>query len=381
MKVIKISELKIGMRFSKPLMLDRDNIFLNEKVPLSESDINRLAKFGFKEVMTLGEPIEEKQTVVGFEVKEDQNTLKIQQTFQHTIKHREEFSKIYREGFEQIQNFYRKVSEDKQPDISQLRTVGESIVDHVRSNPNVSYLLLQHHLEGYYLYNQVIRSTFYSILISQAMEYSRPKMIDLSLSCLLADIGMAKIPSYVSEKTGTLNEDEYKVIMKHPLLGYQLLTKTFKLKNSLATIALQHHENYDGTGYPQKLKKQDIDEQSCIFSIADNFCALISNRPWRRKFLPYDAMKTMISVTMNKFDLNILRIFLNKISMYPIGSFVELSDGSIGQVVDTNHSKMLRPSLLIIRDLNGEIPSKEIFLNLEVDSKVYITKAIEYNII
>jgi HD-GYP domain-containing protein (c-di-GMP phosphodiesterase class II) len=160
-----------------------------------------------------------------------------------------------------------------------------------------------------------------------------------------------------------------------------VLTKTYKIKNSLATIALQHHENYDGTGYPQKLRKQEIEEQACIYTIADNFCALTANRPWRRKFQPYDAMKTMISVTMNKFDLNLLRIFLNKISMYPVGSFVELSDGSIGQVLDANNAKMLRPSLVIVREADGMIPRAGAnYTNLVLENQLYITKAIDYNI-
>jgi HD-GYP domain-containing protein (c-di-GMP phosphodiesterase class II) len=379
MKIIKISDLKVGTRYTKPLLLDRENIFLNEKIFITESDISRLTKFGFTEVITYGELVDE-AAIKSSESTDDIHKLKLQSTHQIIMKHKEEFYKIYKESYDTIQSFYRKIAEDKQPELNVVRHAAEAIVDHVRVNPNVSYLLLFHHVEGYYLYNQIVRATFFSVIIAIAMDYSRPKLADLALSSLLGDVGMAKIPAYISEKNGTLNEEEYKVIKKHPLFGYQVLTKTFKLKNSLGAIALQHHENYDGSGYPQKLKKQEIDEQSCIFSIADNFSALISNRPWRRKFLPYDAMKTMISVTMHKFDLNILRIFLNKISMYPIGSYIELSNGSIGQVVDSNNAKMLRPSLIIIRDADGEVPRMDTFLNLEIEQGIYITKAIEYNI-
>jgi len=385
MKIIKVADLKVGTKFTKPLYLDRDNVFLNANVPISEGDIARLNKFGFQEVMTAGEIIEpgSSSSTTGLDDSplSDPDKQHLKNIHFNILKHKENFVRVYKEAFDTVQAFYRKVAEDKITDIGPIRYAAEEIVDHVKSNPNFSFLLLNYHLDGYYLYNQVVHSTFYSLLIAQGLDYSRPRMLDLAYSCLLADVGMAKIPAYISEKNATLNEEEYKVIKKHPLFGYQVLTKTYKIKNSLATIALQHHENYDGTGYPQKLRKQEIEEAACIYTIADNFSALTSNRPWRRRFQPYDAMKTMISVTMNKFDLNLLRIFLNKISMYPVGSYVELSDGSIGQVLDANNAKMLRPSLVIVRDSDGFVPKDgSNYINLVLENQIYITKAIEYNI-
>lgn len=386
MKIIKVSELKVGSKFTKPLYLDRDNIFINANVPITESDIAKLNKFGFQEVMTPGELIEEgsgSTTSVGWNDAplSDPDKQHLKNIHFNILKHKEEFLRVYKEAFDTVQNFYRKVAEDKMTDISQIRYVAEQIVDHVKVNPNFSFLLLNYHLDGYYLYNQVVHATFYALLIAMGLEYSRPRLVDLAYSALLADVGMSKIPAYISEKNATLNEEEYKVVKKHPLFGYQVLTKTYKIKNSLATIALQHHENYDGTGYPQKLRKQEIEEQACIYTIADNFCALTANRPWRRKFQPYDAMKTMISVTMNKFDLNLLRVFLNRISMYPVGSYVELSDGSIAQVLDANNAKMLRPSLVIVRDSDGRVPRDGgNYLNLVLENQIYITKAIDYNL-
>ena len=90
-------------------------------------------------------------------------------------------------------------------------------------------------------------------------------------------------------------------------------------------------------------------------------------------------MKTMISVTMNKFDLNILRIFLNKFSIYPVGSFVELSDGSTAKVLEANNTKMLRPSIYIVKDASGNIPSVEQYINLALENDITITKAVDHS--
>ncbi|HMZ57550.1 MAG TPA: HD domain-containing phosphohydrolase, partial [Leptospiraceae bacterium] len=323
MRIIKVSELQVGMRFSKPLLLDRDNIFINALVPISENDIARLSKFGFAEVMTLGEIVTEepKETqVFAGGTNEDPATAALRNSFHILQKNKDEFVRLYKDSFDAVQTLYRKVAEDKVIELNQIRSIAEQITDHVRANPNFSFMLLNYSLDGYYLYNQVVKATFYSLLIAMSMDYSRPKMVDLAMAGLLSDVGMSKIPGYISEKTATLNEEEYKVVKKHPLFGYQILTKNYKVKNSIALVALQHHENFDGTGYPQKMKKNEIEEASCIYSIADTFSALVSNRPWRRKFQPYEALKTMISVVMNRFDLNLLRMFLNKIAMYPVGS-------------------------------------------------------------
>ena len=91
--------------------------------------------------------------------------------------------------------------------------------------------------------------------------------------------------------------------------------------------------------------------------------------------MPYDAMKMMISLTMNKFDLNILRIFLNKVSIYPVGSYVELSDGSKARVLESNNAKMLRPSLYLLQDPSGQKPLEETYINLVNENELTIVKA------
>ncbi|MCB1177039.1 MAG: HD-GYP domain-containing protein [Leptospiraceae bacterium] len=386
MKIIKVSDLKPGIKFTKPLMLDRENVFINANVVLTDGDISRLNKFGFTEVMTNGDLIEGGKTSSNQGWNDaplsDPDKQALKDIHYNIIKTKDEFYRVYKDAFDSVQAFYKKVAEDKPSETNQIRQAAEQIVDYIKMNPNFSFLLLFYNVEGFYLYNQSVKATFYAVLIAAALEYSRPRLVDMAFSCLLADVGMAKIPPNISEKNGTLNEEEYKVIKKHPLFGYQVLTKTYKLKNSLATIALQHHEAYDGSGYPQKLRKQEIEEPTCIYTVADNFAALTSNRPWRRRFQPYDAMKTMISVTMNKFDLNLLRVFLNKISIYPVGSYVELSDGSIGQVLEANNAKMLRPSLVIVKDPEGNTPNTGIgenYINLVLENQIYITKGVDFN--
>ena len=383
MKIIKTSDLKIGSKYSKPLYLDKDSIFINANTIITESDISRLQKFGFKEVMTLGELIEENRDVIvldeslGLNNSElEYKNIQLKSTFIYIQKQIPIFEELFKECFTTIQNVYRKISEDKPIEINPIREIAEKISDHVKSNPHLAYCIITHNPTGYYLYNQVLYSSFFASLIGQLQEFSKPRLIELTIASLVADIGMAKIPSIISEKTSVLTEDEFKIIKKHPLFGYQILTKVMKLKNSLGLIALQHHENFDGTGYPQRLSKKDIDENSRLFTIADTFSAYILDRPWRKGILPYEALKSMISINAHKYDLTYVRVFLNKIAMYPTGSWVELSDGKKAIVIDSNNGKPLRPILMILKDSNNIKLREPIFTNLAEDEKTLITKAI-----
>ncbi len=382
MKSIKVSELKVGTEFSKPLYLDKDSVFINAHTKILQTDIDRLNKFGFKEVLTLGELIDNKfniqlDTNLGYANSEAEfKTIQLKTSYIQIQKYVPLFEEIFKESYPIVQSIYRKIADEKPIELNTIRDLAEKIVDHVKLNPHIAYCIISHEITGYYLYNQVLYSTFFANLIGQLADYSKPKLIELGMSSLLADIGMAKIPSVISEKNASLTEEEFKVIKKHPLFGYQILTKVMKLKNSLALISLQHHENFDGTGYPQKLSKKDIDETSRIFTVADTFSAFILDRPWRKATLPYEAMKSMISTNNHKYDLTYVRLFLNRIAMYPTGSWVELSDNRKAIVIEANNQKPLRPSIMIIKDQNSNKLREPIFVNLSDDEKFFITKAI-----
>lgn len=295
MKKFAVSELKPGMRFSKPVYLDKENLFITSNTPITDSDLDRLNRFGIQEVMTAGELLQLdaqsdlnvletniEDMIVNTFVDDELQPLKA--VYDNLNRIKISFGNLFRQSTQVIQDVFKKTLEEKPLEVAPVREIAESLTDFVRSNQNISYLILANNPSGYYLYNQIANATFYSLILGKLLEYSRPKMIDLGISCLLADIGMSKVPSSISEKNEQLSEEEFKAIMKHTILGYQILSQKMKLKNNLAIVALQHHERYDGNGYPQKLAGPAIEEQARIYAIADNFSALVTNRPHRKKF-------------------------------------------------------------------------------------------------
>jgi len=388
MRRIPISELSPGISFTKQVFLDKDTVLVAAEQPITKQDIDRLNQFRIAFVLTDGEPVVQKdkddtlnenKRLLGSELpllRTDETNKFYREVLEQGLNSKQEFSGLYSNAFELVQKCYRLVAEGKNFEIREFREIIEKMVEFIKSKSNLPIVLLSHSTSGYYLFNHVVISTWFSLYLGNLLEYSRPKLVDLAFAAFFADIGMALIPEDVSEKKQPLDDADWKVLKKHPILGYQVLTQKLKLKNNLALVALQHQEALDGTGYPQKLVANQIDELTKVYTIADNFSAMIQARPHRPALLPYEAMRSLISVNVSKYDLKIVRVFLNKLTMFPVGSAVMLSDNRIGMVLFPNDGKPLRPIIRITRDINGKNNKVLEFVDLIKEVNLFIQKAL-----
>lgn len=153
------------------------------------------------------------------------------------------------------------------------------------------------------------RVTLYTIAIAQAMGLPREQIAGIARGAFLHDIGKIKIPDSILRKPGKLEPEEMEVMKEHAYHGYQMLKKIPFLSEA-AEIVYSHQERFDGTGYPRQLKGAEIPLGARIFSIADTFDAITSDRPYRRK-QSNEAAKQEITVWSGKqFDPEIVRVFL-----------------------------------------------------------------------
>lgn len=216
--------------------------------------------------------------------------------------------------------------------------------------------------------------------IGLALEYEENNLIDFCASALLHDIGMLKVPLNVITKPSKLDKEEERMVKEHPLYGLELLRNIKNAPKSAALVIHQHHEKMDGTGYPEGKKGEDIAEYARIVAILEVYEALTHPRPYRQsKFIPYDAVKMIIQEGKSSFDLELVKVFLNFVTPYPIGSFVLLNNGEIGRVVAINEGLALRPIVEIYFDKEGKPPEKPTRIDLAKSSILYIEKAIDEN--
>ena len=141
---------------------------------------------------------------------------------------------------------------------------------------------------------------------------------------------MVKVPKAILRKKEKLSPEELNQIRTHPIHSYRVISKELKYPEEIGVIALQHHERWDGQGYPRHLRGEDINLAARIVAVADAYIAMINERPHRNSMIGYSAMKNVLSDNGRHFDPRVLKAFLESMGIYPIGSIVQLNNSAIG---------------------------------------------------
>jgi len=377
MRKILVEELRPGMVFNKPVYVDNSNMLVSANSSITEDDIKKLMKWGVSEVETAGIMVKSDAAAgsVAMPVPNDSVQIIISD-YNELLKKRKKLLETHTLARKAIDAVYASIRASREFNTADLENAVFNIVDILKENNNV-FLFLYGLDEGKdYTITHSVNVCFYSLLIGIALQYNNQKLNDLGMGTILIDAGMAKIPIYIVHKQSNLTDQEFKQIKMHPLLGYRALKELGKIKESSAIISLQHHEQYDGKGYPRGLKGNEIDEFARIAAIADSYEAQISTRSYRKSTYFYHAMRNLLSSGVTKFDPVILRVFLSRMSVYPIGSIVELNDGSVGIVIGSIPEKPLRPIIKMIFDKDGKRISQMEIVNLLNEASLYIVKAL-----
>jgi response regulator RpfG family c-di-GMP phosphodiesterase/signal transduction histidine kinase len=153
------------------------------------------------------------------------------------------------------------------------------------------------------------RVTEFTMKIAAKMNFSGKELGDLELAALLHDVGKIAVPESILNKPGKLTDAEFKLIKEHPARGESILSPVVELKE-IARIVRSHHERYDGTGYPDKLKGREIPLGARIMALADTYDSITSERPYRKPASHRFAVKEIISCSGTQFDPEVVEHFL-----------------------------------------------------------------------
>ncbi|HEX8948805.1 MAG TPA: HD domain-containing phosphohydrolase [Dissulfurispiraceae bacterium] len=168
------------------------------------------------------------------------------------------------------------------------------------------------------------------------------------------DVGMLMVPQKIVLKPGKLTSDEFSHIKKHPEHGHRILQRLAGGLGDIADTIYQEHERHDGSGYPRGLKAGEINEYSFIIGISDIYAAMIQPRPYRPRYLPFDAVKRIIASAKGQFPHSIIKTLVNEFSVFPTGIYVKLNSEEIGRVITASRIAPLRPVIEILYDANGQ---------------------------
>lgn len=372
----QVSLLRPGVSFSKPVYIDPTNMLAAANVIVTQSDLERLIKWKIEEVLSDGEPVyatkKDEAAFMDGQLKLDIENLK--KDLKGIIRVKTAFNGLAQTTEVAVKNFYERLNANNNPQPNDVRSKAEEITNLVTDNPLV-VIFVPEYIAETNMYRHVIACSIYAVRLGIALDFSRPKIVEQVFAILLMDVGMLKVPQLILEKTDKLNETELQIIHAHPVHGYQMLTQIAKIKNTIASVALQHQEHFDGSGYPRKIKGAEMSEYTRVACIVDSFTAIISKKPYRKHRLPYDAMKELLTLGIYRYDPVYLKTFLDAHAIYPLGSIVELSDGTTGMVVFAVKGKPMRPVIWILRDAKKQRPAKLEFAHLLYAADKFISKA------
>ncbi|MCI8746829.1 MAG: HD-GYP domain-containing protein [Lachnospiraceae bacterium] len=182
-------------------------------------------------------------------------------------------------------------------------------------------------------------------IIGRWLKLSDDDLMTLVTAGLLHDIGKLKIPPGIIKKPGRLTNEEFAMIQKHPGYGFDIL-RTKNLDSRIANAALQHHERYNGRGYPDKLTGAETDFFASIVAIADVYDAMTSNRSYRKGICPFDVLEQM-EREKDSYEPEVLHKFINNTAESYVNNEVMLSNGEHGRVILLNKNFLSRPLVAV----------------------------------
>lgn len=228
-----------------------------------------------------------------------------------------------------------------------METVDE-LVDYIAQKGTINTNLYEVKLYDDYTYVHCLDTGMMAAFLGLSMGLNTARLKDLTISGMFHDIGKTKISSELINKEGRLTDEEFEIIKMHPQYGKEILQKLGVLNDEVIQGVFQHHERYDGSGYPRGTEGMKISQFGRIIGICDVFTAVSANRSYRMRFKPNEAYELILSGTGSMFDPELVDEFRNVFFIYPLGSCVKLSNGIEGYVVKQNKRFPDRPVIRII---------------------------------
>ena len=322
----------------------------------------KLLKEGIEFVLLKKQPqfsSEELSHLLG-KIYSDKNTLIDQRQAQKIIK--------------QVNSLFAKVREQEfTPElVLPLINMGEELAAEILKSPSVLFSLGKvQETDEYTFVHSFNVAVLTGFLANRLYPHDRAYLKKTVIGGMMHDIGKAKIPLNILNKPGPLTDSEFEIMQRHPILGVNMARSAgIEDRDILASIG-GHHEKWSGSGYPNKFSGDKIPKPARISAVADVFDALTAERVYKKGMPSKSAMNIIMHDVITHFDPAVTRELLVSLGLYPPGSIVQISDGTIGLVVSGGGRDLVRPVVALQEDINGKKYDTPFFIDLK-ETKTYI---------
>ncbi|MBL7069757.1 MAG: HD domain-containing protein [Candidatus Omnitrophica bacterium] len=295
----------------------------------------------------------------------------------HGVDNQDTAKEIYESSLVTIRELLRKVrhDEDLNTYMGSIYSMLDSIFNQLLLGDNLLKHLYDEGEQEYYLPYHIVNTLILSSYIGIHAGFNKSKLKTLGLASLFCDVGLDTVKEVITQPRH-LTDAERHMIMGHIYKSIEVTKKVDSIDNAVKEAIVTHHERINGSGYPRSLKDDDINPYARIIGLVDTYEAMTHIRPHREGMNAHKTMKFIIDIFRNYFDLNIVKLLIEKMSIYPIGSIVKLDTEELARVVGVRQGSPLRPVVMIVKDAFDKPVRERVIIDLSKQESPSITEPI-----
>ncbi len=332
MRLVNIGDVEVGSVIAKPVYDSKLSLLINKGAKLSELLLKKLVQADIRHLYIEDEISKgiELDPMISDEIK--LQAFVIMKRFYES------------QMVKQDQN----VEAIRESRIRELKDIVDDIITEIYSKNEQKYYSTELMGAEMYHYNHAVEVMILSLLIGRKMGLDREKLLKLGMGAILADIGKARVPQDILNKKGKLEPEEFDEMKRHVDYSYAILKDLVGLSSLSRQIVLLHHEKLDGSGYPNGFTGEQIPLLVRIATVCDIFSAIVADRTYNNRISVDTAIEILRGAAPTKIDQDVFMTLLQVIDIYPPGTLVELGNGQVGIVIQSNTNSPTRPILRII---------------------------------
>lgn len=231
--------------------------------------------------------------------------------------------------------------------VGEAKQLIDDIVEKLMCDDNVTLHLMNGKNEFEDIYFHSLNVAVIAMMIGRAKGYSAEQLKALSFAALFHDMGKIKIPTAILRKQTPLSEPESNYLKLHTKYGLDMANQIEDFPESAKTVIAQHHELRDGSGYPEGLKGDEIDDLAQVIIVANAFDNLCHTPIASEQKIPYTALSHLYKNCKHLYKEENLNILIKFMGVFPPGTVVQLSNNMVGLVISVNTSHLLFPNVLV----------------------------------
>ncbi|MCH7618173.1 MAG: HD-GYP domain-containing protein [Candidatus Marinimicrobia bacterium] len=334
MHIESLDKIESGAKLGKTLYSGDGRVLLGRGVELTNKYINRLKEFGYYSIF-ISDDFDDEVDVRDI-IQESTRTFAISQV--------KSLFKSSMEGNGQARYIGLK---------NGIGNITNSIIDDITGNDNLMIDLYSLKTHDDYTFQHSVNVSVLALVLGVKAGLNGMELRELAKAAILHDIGKMHIPFEILSKDSSLTDEEFELVKSHTNEGFSFLLNDANVSPKIAIVAYQHHERFDGLGYPEGIAGERMHLYSKIVSLIDTYDALTSDRVYRKRFNNDTALKIIFKESEGKFEPKILSLLKNCVVNYPTGSLVKLNTGETGIILRNNSEILNRPVIKLLADKDG----------------------------